>query len=273
MRSMLGYSGGDGTPLSTGDSGISRSPPNKEAKRLAHLEEQVDSLQRLRWREQQHHSRELALATDRGIIMGGGGLATGAVLAAVCAFVAFRSRRDATVAKKASSQLAVELQQVQRTMKADLEAAKKFGSKGFVKDVLEVVDDLERAIGAPPAISQNNEDGIVPETSEQLVQLHKAITEHEPDVLHSFISGIPLIQNRLVRSLAGNNVTRLDPPSGDVFNPDLHEACATVPGDKVNTIAQVLQVGYLLHGQVLRPARVTVIVAPPRETQDQPKSE
>jgi molecular chaperone GrpE (heat shock protein) len=95
---------------------------------------------------------------------------------------------------------------------------------------------LERAIGAPPATATAadavDSNKAVPETSPQLLQLHKTITQHEPEVMHSFVSGIPLIQSRLVRSLAAHNVARVDPSSGDVFNPDLHEACATVPGEK-----------------------------------------
>jgi molecular chaperone GrpE len=49
-------------------------------------------------------------------------------------------------------------------------------------------------------------------------------------------------------------------PAGETFNPEFHEAMAVQPSadHPPNTVAQVVQKGYLLNGRLLRPARVIV---------------
>ena len=46
-------------------------------------------------------------------------------------------------------------------------------------------------------------------------------------------------------------------PAGEAFDPDWHEAMMTRPGEE-GQVLEVLEKGYRLNGQVLRPARVVV---------------
>ena len=43
---------------------------------------------------------------------------------------------------------------------------------------------------------------------------------------------------------------------GDYFNPNLHHSIATMTGGKAETLAEVLQKGYMMRGRVIRPALV-----------------
>ena len=57
-------------------------------------------------------------------------------------------------------------------------------------------------------------------------------------------------------------------PVGAKFDPSEHEAMAVVPSDQAepNTVAQVVQKGYLLNDRLVRPAKVLVAQAPPKRT-------
>ena len=72
--------------------------------------------------------------------------------------------------------------------------------------------------------------------------------------------GIQLVEKKAFKSLGGHGLEVLDPVEHP-FDPSLHEAVGTQPhGDaaKDHLVAQVYQVGYRFHGQLLRPARVVV---------------
>lgn len=72
--------------------------------------------------------------------------------------------------------------------------------------------------------------------------------------------GMQLTLDLLQKTLMKFGVEIIDPPVGSPFDPKLHEAMGMQPhpGAKSNTIVQVLQKGYQLHGRVLRAAMVMV---------------
>ena len=81
--------------------------------------------------------------------------------------------------------------------------------------------------------------------------------EHE--LLGVLLEGVMAVQAGFARSMATNNIERLD-PVGEPFDPNLHEAMFEVPGTEHpnGTVAMVVQPGYRLHDRLLRPARVGV---------------
>ncbi len=100
---------------------------------------------------------------------------------------------------------------------------------GLVRELLPVVDNLERALASA-------------EESEQ----HLA-------------EGVRLVHSELVAVLQRNGVEPFD-PSGEPFDPEVHEALSTQPADGADpgTVVGVMEKGYKLNGTVLRPARVVV---------------
>ncbi len=76
----------------------------------------------------------------------------------------------------------------------------------------------------------------------------------------SIVTGVDAVQKKMLRALASVGVEVVNPVD-QPFNPELHEAVATeraLSPEDDHLIAQVYQPGYVLQGQLLRPARVVV---------------
>ena len=74
------------------------------------------------------------------------------------------------------------------------------------------------------------------------------------------MEGIDLVERKFVRMLADAGVEVLD-PVGARFDPESMEAMMRVPAeseDDDDRVAQVFQKGYVLDGNLIRPARVSV---------------
>jgi molecular chaperone GrpE len=121
-----------------------------------------------------------------------------------------------------------ELDNVRKRAARDVEQAHKFAIDRFANDLLGVKDSLELGLA-----SEASGDALREGTEATLKLLAKAF-EH---------SGIVEVN-----------------PLGEPFNPEFHEAMAMQPSadQPANTVAQVIQKGYLLNGRLLRPARVIV---------------
>jgi molecular chaperone GrpE len=127
---------------------------------------------------------------------------------------------------------AAEAQNIRRRAEQDVEKAHKFGLERFVNDVLPAVDNLERAI--------------------------QAASVEEADVA-SLIEGVELTLKSLVDGLRRHKVEAVD-PEGQPFDPQLHQAMSIIEQPEVepNTVINVFQKGYTLHGRLVRPAMVVV---------------
>jgi molecular chaperone GrpE len=74
------------------------------------------------------------------------------------------------------------------------------------------------------------------------------------------IEGMQLVERKLIKSLAGHGFEIIN-PTEQPFNPALHEAVSTAPASSEaedGIVAATFQVGYVINGHVLRPARVVV---------------
>lgn len=74
------------------------------------------------------------------------------------------------------------------------------------------------------------------------------------------IDGMQLVEKKLVKSLSGHGFEIID-PTGHAFDPAMHEAVSTAPAaqaEEDGMVAVCFQVGYVINGHVLRPARVVV---------------
>jgi len=125
-----------------------------------------------------------------------------------------------------------EAQNSQRRAQQDIEKAHKFGQEKLVTDLLPVVDNLERAL---ESLDRDNPD-------------FKAVIE-----------GIELTHKSFVDALAKHKVEAVN-PQGEPFDPELHQAMSMVenPDVEPNTVVEVFQKGYTLHGRLVRPAMVVV---------------
>ena len=126
-----------------------------------------------------------------------------------------------------------EIDNMRRRSEQDVEKAHKFALEKFSKDILNTIDNLERALSTPA----NKED----------------------ESIKALFDGVELTLKELLSTVARFGVE----PVGAVcetFNPDLHQAISMQPaeGFESNQITTVLQKGYTLNGRVIRPAMVMV---------------
>jgi molecular chaperone GrpE len=115
--------------------------------------------------------------------------------------------------------------------------ARAYGISGFARDVLDIADNLQRALDAVPADTRAAAD---------------------PGV-KSLIEGVELTERSLLNTLEKNGVKKFD-PSGEKFDPNFQQAMYEVPDPSVpaGTVVQVVQAGYMIGERVLRPALVAV---------------
>lgn len=125
-----------------------------------------------------------------------------------------------------------EMQNVRRRAQRDVESAHKFALEKFATELLSLVDNLERAIGAIDAEDESQ----------------KAVAE-----------GLELTLKTFIDVLTKHSVVPVD-PEGQPFDADLHQAVSMVPNAEVepNTVINVFQKGYTLNGRLIRPAMVVV---------------
>ena len=121
-----------------------------------------------------------------------------------------------------------------KRMAAEVQAAGVRGKGQLAQEVVPALDDLERAIEAA---------GLDPEG------------DSEDGLAH----GVLLVFRSLREGLKRNGIEAVD-PKGEKFDPNRHEALSTVPmeGTESGTVVEVLQKGYRLDEQLIRPARVVV---------------
>lgn len=109
--------------------------------------------------------------------------------------------------------------------------AARFGTESLLRDLLPVVDDLDRAISA----AQGGGNG------------------------HSLAEGVALVRKAFIDVLQRHGVQRLT-AEGERFDPSQHEAVAFIESDahEPHQVVEEHRAGYRLHDRLLRPAMVTV---------------
>lgn len=126
---------------------------------------------------------------------------------------------------------------VRKRAAKDLESTRQFAVEKFAQDLIAVKDSLELGI----ATSQKDGAG-------------------KADVA-GLIEGQNATLRLLAKAFEKAQIEEIN-PEGQAFNPELHEAMMTQPGDAApNTVLTVIQRGYQLNGRLLRPARVVVSAA------------
>lgn len=130
-----------------------------------------------------------------------------------------------------------EMENLRKRTAKEVADARAYGITAFARDVLDIADNLQRALDAVPAEARETADA----------------------GLKSLIEGVEITEKSLLKALEKNGVSKLD-PLGEKFNPNFHQAMYEVPDSSVpaGTVVQVVQGGYTIGERVLRPALVAV---------------
>mmetsp|Transcript_10696 Transcript_10696/g.25739 ORF Transcript_10696/g.25739 Transcript_10696/m.25739 type:complete len:268 (-) Transcript_10696:76-879(-) len=131
-----------------------------------------------------------------------------------------------------------EQENIRSIARRDVEAAKNFSVKSFAKSLLEVADNLDRAL--------------------------ESVDEEEASknaTLKTFAEGIEMTGNGLEKAFKSNGVESFCEQPGDEFDAEKHQALMEFEDPKLTpgTVGVVMKKGYMLNGRVLRAAEVGVI--------------
>ncbi len=138
-----------------------------------------------------------------------------------------------------------DMENLRRRTERDTADARVYAVTNFARDMLNVADNLRRALES------------VPQTAGE--------GEVEGAALKALVEGVELTERDLQKTLERHGVKRLSPEGGR-FDPNMHQAMFEVPNEEVpaGTVLQVIQSGYAIGERVLRPAMVGVAKGGPK---------
>jgi len=128
--------------------------------------------------------------------------------------------------------LAAEFENYKKRTNREMEDLKKYATENLIRQLLTIVDNLERAIASASADNQNGQS-VVDGVALTLAEVMKILEKHHVSPIESL--GVP-------------------------FDPSFHQAMCQEESDAhpPNTVVQEFQKGYMIHDRLLRPAMVVV---------------
>jgi molecular chaperone GrpE len=139
-----------------------------------------------------------------------------------------------------------ELENFKRRMQREKNESLRYASEQLLREILPVLDNLERAVGAASSAEAKSTDAAV-----------------QASRVESLVTGVKMVLHQLKETLGRFGVTRIE-STGQNFDPSHHEAVAHVETDQqpAGAVVDEHASGYRLHERLLRPAQVTVAKAP-----------
>ncbi len=133
-----------------------------------------------------------------------------------------------------------ETENLRRRATRDTEEARKYAVTGFARELLEVADNLARALESVPDDARENEQ------------------------VKPLVEGIELTQRTLASCFERQKMTKVAPEPGEKFDHNLHQAMFETETDVYapGSVIQVMQAGYRIAERLLRPAMVGVAKKP-----------
>ncbi len=128
-----------------------------------------------------------------------------------------------------------ELENFRKRLSRDFEQQLKYASLPLLRDLLDVIDNLNRALG---------------------------VTDASPSV-QALLDGVKMVQGQLETVMLKYHCKPI-PAVGVPFDPNFHQAVTQAPSDSVpaGSVVQEVSVGYTMHDRVIRPSMVIVSTGP-----------
>jgi len=149
-------------------------------------------------------------------------------------------RTEAEAQKDRALRALAEVENVRKRLERERDEARTYSVMRFARDLLNVADNLSRALAALPADARARAE----------------------DSVKAVLDGIEATERELQAALARHGIKPIE-ALGQRFDPHLHQAIAEVPakGAEPGTVMNVVQPGYTIGDRLLRPAMVTVAKA------------
>ena len=143
-------------------------------------------------------------------------------------------RKQAEADREQLLRVSAEFENYKKRAQRHMEDFKKYANEALLKELLTVVDNLERAISSSGAVASKSPDACI-------------------------VEGVEMTLKEIMRVFEKFHVTPID-ALGKPFDPSIHEAVMQEETDAFpsNTVCNVLQKGYMIHDRLLRPAMVSV---------------
>lgn len=127
-----------------------------------------------------------------------------------------------------------ETENVRRRAEKDKADASAYGVTSFARDMLNVSDNLRRALDAAP--------------------------EDIADDMKGFVEGVDMTERELLNILERHGIRKVEPEVGEKFDHKFHQAMFEVPTNEhtPGSVMQVVAAGYVIKDRLLRPAMVGV---------------
>jgi molecular chaperone GrpE len=131
-----------------------------------------------------------------------------------------------------------EAENTRRRAERERQDAVRYAAAGFARDMVQVSDNLRRAIAA-----------LKPEERDA-----------SPDTVKALIDGVEATERQLLSTFERHGIKEITPAPGDRFDAHLHEAMFEVPnsGQPAGSVVHVIEAGYTIGDRLLRAARVGV---------------
>jgi molecular chaperone GrpE len=145
--------------------------------------------------------------------------------------------KEAADARDRMLRTLAEMENLRKRTQKEVADGRTYAIANFARDVIDIADNLQRALDAVPADTKAAAD----------------------PGLKALIDGVELTERSLLNTLEKNGVKKFD-PTGEKFDPNFQQAMYEVPDSSVpaGTVVQVVQAGYTIGERVLRPALVGV---------------
>ena len=142
-----------------------------------------------------------------------------------------KAEEELVMHRDAMLRMQAEMENLRKRLIRDLEKSRKFALERIMKDMLQVLDSLERGLEA----------------------------DSESATVEQWREGQALTFKMLDNVLRDHDMAVID-PAGETFDPVFHQAMTVMPTDEYeeNTVMEVLQKGFKLYDRLLRPAMVVV---------------
>jgi molecular chaperone GrpE len=150
-------------------------------------------------------------------------------------------RREVEALQEKNLRQAAETQNLHKRAQREKEEALRYAESEFARDLLVVLDDLERALAS--------------------VQ--------ETDEAQSVADGVRVVYDHFLKIFSQRGVRPIE-AVGKPFDPSFHEALMQAPSTEypAGTVVTELARGYMMHDRVIRASRVVVSSGPPAESEE-----
>ena len=130
-----------------------------------------------------------------------------------------------------------EMENLRRRHTRELDDARKYAMAGFARDLLDVGDNMRRAIAAVPDDARRSSD-----------------------LVETLLSGVELTERTLLGAFDKHGIKKVTPERGEKFDHNRHQAMFEVPTPDLppGHVADVMQSGWVISDRLLRPAMVGV---------------